>query len=359
DAPLGMLERIGGVQFRCLRDFQLEFPPGTSVFVGDNGAGKTSVLESVYLLGRARSFRASNLQTIVHTGDEGFSVSGRVEDGDGQSRELALKWVGGKSTGRVDGRDADGLTELARLFPVEVIDTQVQELIREGPSARRRFLDWGVFHVKHAFMDAWRRYQKALRQRNAALKDQADLSVLRAWEAEMGHHGQVLHEARQQYVTELTEGLEDVGADLLGLPISLAYQRGWSSGLSLQEALDRSRERDLLRGTSSAGPHRADLEIRVDGQLARDHASGGQQKLASCALVLGQVRLVGETLGRSPVLLIDDPGAEVADSRLDRLLDWSLSLCEQRFVTGLARGVIDRDADAVFHVEQGCVTRVK
>ncbi|MEO0423766.1 MAG: DNA replication/repair protein RecF [Pseudomonadota bacterium] len=354
-----MLERLGGVHFRCLRDLKLEFSPGTNVLYGDNGAGKTSVLEAIYLLGRARSFRASSLDHLVTKDTQGLAVRGSVLDGDGGERQLGLKWVDGRTVGQVDGREADGLTELARLFPVEIIDTQVQELVRGGPGVRRRFLDWGVFHVKHTFLDAWRRYQRALRQRNAGLKEGASSDVLAPWEAEMALHGAVLSEARHQYVTELGEGLDDVVADLLGLPIKLQYQQGWASAMSLDEALLRAQERDRARGTTGVGPHRADLEIQVDGQVARDHASGGQQKLVACALVLGQVRLVGETLGAPPVLLIDDPGAEVADARLDRLLEWTLSLCEQRFVTGLSRGVIDTAAEAVFHVEHGRVTRVK
>ena len=354
-----MLERLGGVHFRCLRDFQLEFSPGTNVLFGDNGAGKTSVLEAIYLLGRARSFRSSTLTHLVTTGEQDLAVNGKVLDADGHERQLGLKWVGGRSGGSVDGRDADGLTELARLFPVEIIDTQVQELVRGGPGVRRRFLDWGVFHVKHTFLDAWRRYQRALRQRNAGLKDGAAPAALAPWEAEMSLHGAILSEARAQYVDELKEGLDDVVQDLLGLPTVLQYSRGWPSSMSLEEALARAQERDRARGITSVGPHRADLDISVAGQVARDHASGGQQKLVACALVLGQVRLVGETLGAPPILLIDDPGAEVADSRLDRLLEWTLSLCEQRFVTGLARSVIDSGAESVFHVEQGHVTRVK
>ncbi|MEM9384079.1 MAG: DNA replication/repair protein RecF [Pseudomonadota bacterium] len=354
-----MLERLGGVHFRCLRDLKLDFSPGTNVLYGDNGAGKTSVLEAIYLLGRARSFRSSSLNHLVTKEHTGLAVRGTLIAGDGAQRQLGVKWLDGRTLGQVDGRDADGLTELARLFPVEIIDTQVQELVRGGPGVRRRFLDWGVFHVKHPFLDAWRRYQRALRQRNAGLKEGVAGTVLSAWEAEMALHGTLLSEARRQYVAELSEGLDDVVADLLGLPINLQYMQGWSSAMSLEEALLRSQERDRARGMTGVGPHRADLEIQVDDQLARDHASGGQQKLVACALVLGQVRLVGETLGSPPVLLIDDPGAEVTDSRLNRLLDWTLLLCEQRFVTGLSRGVIDTAAEAVFHVEHGRVTRVK
>ncbi len=354
-----MLERIAGVQFRCLQDYALEFPPGISLFAGDNGAGKTSILESIYLLGRGRSFRTANLAHVATTGTQAFSLRGQVYPEDGAMRRLALRWVEGRCTGQVDGRAADGLTELARLFPVEIIDTQVQEIVRGGPGERRRFMDWGVFHVEHAFLTAWRRYQRALKQRNAALRAGARAAVLAPWEDELVEQGEVLDGARRRYASQLAEGLQDVGEDLVEAGISISYHQGWAEALSLAEALARSRERDLQRGVTGVGPHRADLEIRLGSRGAREHASGGQQKLIACALVLAQVRLVGETLGESPLLLIDDPGAEIADTRLDRLMGWVEGLCGQVFVTGLSAEVLGGGADALFHVEQGRVTRVK
>lgn len=354
-----LLERIAGQHVRGLSELALEPARGTNLLVGDNGAGKTSVLEAIFLLGRARSFRAASLNNVVATGLNGFVVSGRVLDGDGASVQLGIRWQEGRLSGRINGRDADGLTELARRLPVEVIDTQVQELVRGGPGGRRRFLDWGVFHVKHRFLDAWRRYQRALRQRNSLLKTTRPADQLASWEQEMVLHGEMLHAARAEYVAALCADLGDVVEDLVGQQLTVRYQAGWAEGESLQDSLIRARDRDLQRGYTSVGPHRADLDILIDGRAARDHGSGGQQKLIACALVLAQVRLVGETLGQPPVLLIDDPGAEVAAERLSRLLGWVEALCEQRFVTGLSRAAIGCDADAVFHVEHGRVSRVK
>jgi DNA replication and repair protein RecF len=354
-----VLERLGAVGFRCLKDLALEASAGTNVIVGDNGAGKTSLLEAIYLLGRGRSFRSPALANLVTTGQSALAVSGRVRTADNRTRTLSLRWSGGGTAGTIDHRSADGLAELARVFPVEIIDTRVQELVRGSPGERRRFLDWGVFHVEQPFLAAWRRFSRALRQRNAALRQDPSARLARPWDGELAQSGTEIDAARRAYVQQLSDGLQDVVEDLLGGTVGVRYLRGWPSDLSLAEALARSGDRDGQRGQTSVGPHRADLEIRFDGQPAREHASGGQQKLIACALVLGQVRLVAETLGHSPVLLIDDPGAEVADRRLDRLMGWVESLCEQRFVTGLSTAVLGGGADAVFHVEHGTVTRVK
>jgi DNA replication and repair protein RecF len=353
-----VLGRLGAVSFRCLENLALEPVAGTNVIVGDNGAGKTSLLEAIYLLGRGRSFRTANLNTVVRNGQKALAVRGTVEAAE-RSRSLSLKWVQGRVSAEVDGRAVDGLVELARQFPVEIIDTQVQEIVRGGPGERRRYLDWGVFHVEHSFLDAWRRYSRALKQRNAALRANTADAGLAVWEAELAASGVLLNGARQRYVAALSADLSDVLEDLVGAEVTLHYQRGWADGSELADALARGRDRDMQRGYTGVGPHRADIDIRFDGRPARDHCSGGQQKLIASGLVLAQVRIVGETLGASPVLLIDDPGAEVADSRLDRLMGWVDSLCEQRFVTGLDTDVLGDSADALFHVEHGHVTRVK
>jgi DNA replication and repair protein RecF len=257
-----VLERIGAVDVRCLIDFSLEPASGTNLLVGDNGAGKTSVLESMFLLGRGRSFRAANLASVASTGKTAFAIRGRVSSEEQQRvRTVGLKWTQGRTTGQIDSRDAESLAELARAFPVEVIDTQVQEIVRGGPGQRRRYLDWGVFHVEHVFIDAWRRYSRALKQRNAALRQPSGISMAKAWEEELSVSGTLLNEARSRYVERLVEDVGDVVEDLLGAPISVTYAKGWPEAMTLAEALDRGRERDAQRGATSVGPHRADLEI--------------------------------------------------------------------------------------------------
>jgi DNA replication and repair protein RecF len=213
------------------------------------------------------------------------------------------------------------LAELALVLPVQIIDPEVHKLIEEGPVHRRRFLDWGVFHVEPSFIDHWRRYQQALRQRNAALRNRQSQAMVSVWDGELIRCGEAIDAARRRYVDVLLPEATRLTQGMLDLALELTYQSGWSRELTLAEALQTGFPLDNERGTTRVGPHRADLRVKVAGQLAKDHVSRGQQKLLAAALLIAQVKLFPIEAHRKPSLLLDDPSAELDTSHLSRLID--------------------------------------
>jgi DNA replication and repair protein RecF len=304
--------------FRCLHQADLEFDPHFTLIRGPNASGKTSLLEAIYVLGRGRSFRTRHLDHLIRAGAERMIVFGEV---DTSSRRVTLG-VEGAPTGtraKLAGERVNSLADLASVLPVQIIDPEIHHLIDEGPSRRRRFMDWGVFHVEPTFVGQWQKYQQVLRQRNAALKAQE--STVSAWDGELVRYGELLTEARQRYVTQLTPVAAGVARTLLGLELTLSYRAGWARDLSFRVALEQSLTKDRDFGSTQVGPQRAELAIKVDGVPAKDRVSRGQQKLLAAVLLIAQIKLFPDDSPSAPTLLLDDPAAELDEARLAALIE--------------------------------------
>jgi DNA replication and repair protein RecF len=231
--------------------------------------------------------------------------------------------------------------------------------VQGTPSERRRFLDWGVFHVEQRYLEAWRRYRRLLGQRNAALKAAATSPELQSWTRALAEAGEAVHGLRSRYLSWLTPAVASAGAALLSQEMSLTYAPGWESGTRLLDALERHETRDRQVGNTEAGPHRADLSIRLGGYTAREEASRGQQKLAAAALVLAEARVHAEHTGTPGTLLVDDPAAELDAAALERLLAELYATPCQLILTGLSTSQLPvRAGFPVFHVERGVVRTV-
>jgi DNA replication and repair protein RecF len=354
------LERLCVENVRCISAADLAFDARRNLIYGPNASGKTSLLEAIYFIGRGRSFRAARNETLIAAGEERLTVTGFLTDPRRRS-VLGLRLGNAGLQARLDGEPVAGIAQLATIFPVQAIEPELHQLIEEGPQQRRRFLDWGVFHVEPSYVGTWQRYQRALRQRNAALRTRAAQGVVRAWDGELIDAGARIVDARQRYLSALTPGVRGMGERLLGQPVELHLSQGWAVDRSLSEALDRSWSRDVERGVTHVGPHRADLQIRVNGEPARQRVSRGQQKLVSAAMLLGQLRCDAEQGSPTAALLVDDPAAELDGASLDKLLSEIRELPLQLFITvleGAPRSAEGFGAGARFHVEHGKFTRL-
>jgi DNA replication and repair protein RecF len=350
------LRRLRVSSLRCLKEVELALDPSRNYFFGANGAGKTSLLEAVFFLGRGRSFRTRQARTLVSYGEPGLAVYGDVEDGV-RVRRIGAAYRDNRLERRVDGDPASG-SMVAEILAVQTIGPDSHRLIEGGPSERRRFLDWGVFHVEHSYLDAWQRYRRVLGQRNAALLRHAETaSELRVWTEALAEAGAEIDRSRKAYVARLTESFARHASELLGQALSLEYRSGWRSGLSLAEALEASTARDRALGHTEPGPHRADLAVHAAGRRVQDEASRGQQKLVAAALVLAQESVLAATAGTRSVLLVDDPAAELDSAAFDRFLQQLATVRSQLLFTGLAPlAVSDKSRQiAMFHVERGHV----
>jgi DNA replication and repair protein RecF len=355
------LTRLDIRDVRCISAAELELDGRCNLISGPNASGKTSLLEAMFFLGRGRSFRTPRNETLIRKGQADLLLAGRVETAAGTSRPVGIRYGRTTFEARAGGERIGSLAELATIFPVQAIDPEVHRLVEEGPQERRRYLDWGVFHVEPAFVDHWRRYQRTLKQRNAALRAEEVESVVRAWDAELVESGLALAASRRRYFDHLKSAVAEVGERLLGVAVDLTLAEGWSHDLELGRAVEQAWPRDRERGSTQVGPHRADVGIRVGGETARHRVSRGQQKLTAAAMLLGQL-LCDAALGSpTSALLVDDPAAELDHANLERLISVVVELPGQVVVTAL-----DPEISALrrlpaarrFHVEHGKIDRL-
>lgn len=350
---------ISRVEIRDLRNLEsvvLEPGEGINILSGANGAGKTSVLEGIYMLGRGRSFRTGQARPIIREGCDCVEVVGVAS---GRSRVVGgIRRCAKSSEIRINGEGVSRMSELARVFPVQLVTPRSHELLERGPELRRRFLDWGLFHVEQSYGATVARYNRVLRQRNEALKRKAGEAAY--WEEQLSALGEEIHLLREHYLRSLLDELKPLERQLkLSSDVELSMVRGWGGADGLQEALVRKRDQDNRAGFTSVGPHRDDIRIQSAGVPAVDRLSRGQQKMLVLGLILAQMlRVSGET-GRAPVLLVDDLAAELDEHARARVIEFLGERGIQVFVSALDPGLLGGlpSSAVMFHVERGCLHR--
>jgi DNA replication and repair protein RecF len=354
------LSRLSVQGLRNLSSLKLAFSPRMNVIAGANASGKTSLLEAIYLLSTARSFRSANTRSLIQQGQTGLVVQGDLQL-EGRQRRMGIQRDQQGSQLRLDGQKISSMAELARNFPVQVIHPGGIQLLEQGPKLRRQFLDWGVFHVEPAFLEGWRRYVRCLKQRNAALraKDRADA---RAFDPEFINTARGIHDMRLNYIEQLQPVWQHYSQVLIGdNALEIRYQRGWDRKSGLQQQLEERLARDSQRGFTSVGPHRADIVLLSQGNPVQSFYSRGQQKLLVCALRLAQADILQKRLQRNCVFLVDDLPAELDSVHRGVFMQALADLHSQVFVTTTEADLVPLEAwpeYSMFHVEHGNVQKV-
>lgn len=353
------LQSFTCTDFRCLAMANLELDSRYNLVHGANASGKTSLLEAIAYLGRGKSFRGAATERLIRHGTAEFVLFGRVGSAGRESALGVRNGTGGLEIS-IDGDRSAGIAELAERLPLQIVDPDVHDLVAGGPEQRRRYLDWLAFHVEHRYLGEWRRFRKALRQRNAALRDRVDTTTLAGWDRELATAAVRVNEIRERALSSAAGALARTAEGLLGGGVGFRYRRGWADDETLEEALAKGREKDLQLGTTGAGPQRADLRLSYDDRQARKLVSRGQQKLLACTLILAATEVVQAELGRPLLLLLDDPAAELDRDSLERLMEAVAALECQVIATALTPGGgLFPVAPRTFHVEQGRVTRAE
>ncbi len=362
------LNSLSITHLRNLHAVDLTFNPHFNILGGENGSGKTSLLEAVYVLTTGRSFRAHQSRQIITFGQKICQVSGvaasRCENNQRELIRLGVeRHQGGGIKIRLAEEDCHSIALLAQTLPIQLINSDSYAILEAAPQFRRQFLDWVMFHVEHSFYPVWQRFKRVLLQRNAALKEAKAFAVgVRAWDKEFVEFGEAIHCQRQTILRELVPIFSEIVSGLLNLdkPIFLQYQPGWQSEYSLQEALERSLERDRLWKYTTVGPQRADLEILIGENLAKNVLSRGQLKLFVCALLMARALLLYRRHQRHCVFLIDDLNAEL-DKGSSKLLIESLSrLGGQVLITSIEETslteLLKEKEHSLFQVKNGRIT---
>lgn len=351
---------------RCVQHARIVSTGGVQFLLGPNGAGKTTVLEAMHLLGYGRSFRSGQRDAVIQRGASESIVFAEVErEQRGRSR-IGLRRAASIWSARVDDTDVSGLVDLFRICPVVCFEPGSHALIAGASELRRAYLDWSVFHVEPDFLPAWRRHQRALRQRNAGLRAGWADQLLEPWEFELAEAGVVIADARRRVLDELREPvaakvvafLPELGTVQLNL-MSGFGERDCASIDAIRTAYAEGRAQDRDRGHTRFGAQRADWSIAFAAAPRREHLSRGQEKLTALALELAQVEHFRARVGEWPVLLLDDLASELDAEHLMRVLDWVFAAGLQVWITGTAIPEALRsrtDSWRLFHVEQGLVT---
>ncbi|MEX1033986.1 MAG: DNA replication/repair protein RecF [Cellvibrionaceae bacterium] len=359
------LSRLIVSNLRNLKQVELTPHPRLNLIYGENGSGKTSLLEAVNVLGLGRSFRSHRPKPIINYDADRMTLYGEVSGGR-IARIGVEKTRQGDSTIRVDGRNVLSAAELAEHLPVLSLNAGSFELINGPPKLRRQLLDWLAFHVEPNFLKTWRDLQYCLKQRNSLLRrGRISDFELRPWDKQLVALAAEIDAIRRAsfgpflHAVEALDGLlSDVG------DIVLDYRRGWKSGEDYQDLLENSFEQDILRGYTQTGPHRADIRISLNGENAADVLSRGQQKVVVSALVVALGVVFNRMTEKQVIFLVDDLPAELDAAHSRQLGQWLASLNAQVFVTGVEKASLTAmwseqqlGQAAGFHVEHGEVAQ--
>ena len=358
--------KLDKVQLTDFRNIQnASFIPSRSLTLisGKNGSGKSSLIEALYYLGYGRSFRTNKHESAIRHDADRFSIFTRCAGDDGNVINIGLQRSRHEQfVCSINGNHSHRLADLVSLIPVQLFTPQSTDLIIGSPGERRRFIDWGLFHVEHEFNLLFQTFQKLLKTRNTLLKRQANLSAPENayWEQQFQTVGEHLSEKRKDYIGRLQPIFNAICSEFLPeFSLEISYYKGWDKDASLIESLTRKRDYDTKVGYTTSGPHKSDLRFKVDGSAAQEVLSRGQLRMAVAALQLSQTTLFQQETSRRSIFLLDDVGAELDLDKRERFIDGLVAMDTQLFVTAIEREQLEfiskyKDKK-MFHVEHGHV----
>jgi DNA replication and repair protein RecF len=361
--------KIGSV--RNLSCVDIEPCVGLNLFFGENGSGKTSLLEAISVLAHGKSFRTVNFRQVISHHEAQLSVFGVSQQCNTATRIGVLRPQRGVSVFKVDGSPVYSSTSLATLLPLQVMNSKSYELLEGPPKVRRRMFDWLVFHVKHEFGFLWRDYTKALKHRNSLLRrDKMPRDELMPWNIELNRLALSIDQLRRECLGLFKDRVNSLIPDI-NLPahfkIDIEYQRGWSEEHpTLASALEAALDRDRRYGFTTCGAHKSEIQVLVNSLPVSDVLSRGQQKSLVAAFLIAELKVFQDIIGRPSVLLIDDLPAELDQTHIKCLASWLQTLDTQMFVTGInaldmevLRQQLITKPCKLFHVKHGEINECK
>lgn len=356
------LESIYIQNVRILEEVSLQSDASFVYLYGENGSGKTSVLEAIHLLATGQSFRSTHQRNLIQYEKPLLRVRGSLSRVNGNEKHnLGIeKGRDGKTLIRHNQVNVKRIADLATLLPLRSVTPDSHALVNGGPVLRRRYLDWGVFHVEQDVFFPWREYNRALSQRNSLLKNSSNNKQMQALDGIFAPLGEAIATARQNYCSRLETTLPEILDSLdSNINLQINHTRGWSKDESLECSLRNKYEHCRRFKTTSVGPHRADLQILANGKPAKEVLSRGQQKIVLYALTLAQVTDYHRNRNTQILMLCDDLQSELDDTRTTSLVETLLSQGHQLFVTGTSQHVNSKaQSKAMFHVKQGLIRKL-
>ena len=358
--------KIKSLKLKNLRNYdllKLEFDDATNIFYGDNAQGKTNILESIYLSGTTKSHRGTKDRDLVQFGQEESHIEAVVEkNGITYQIDMHLKKNSPKgiAINKIPIRKA---SELFGIINIVFFSPEDLNIIKNGPSERRRFIDLELSQLDKVYLNNLSNYNRIVNQRNHLLKDITQqrnlMETLDVWEIQLIQYGNKIMDRRKQFVNEINKIISNIHKKLTGQreEIHLIYEPSIGN-LTLEQALSKNRERDMKIKSTSVGPHRDDICFMAGNLDIRRFGSQGQQRTAALSLKLSEIELVRQSIHDTPVLLLDDVLSELDKHRQNYLLDSIHDIQTLITCTGVDEFVNHRfSINKVFHVQDGQVAK--
>lgn len=341
-------------QLRNIASAKLMLDSRYNVFCGQNGSGKTSVLESIYLLGMGQSFRTRDTQSLIQMGTEALTVYGELSSED----VISVQKQKGKTTVHFNQEKCQKRSLLAKHLPCQLFYQDIFEIIDSGPSVRRGILDFGLFYYFEDYHTVWNDLKRVLKQRNALLRRGCTRQHLAPWDEQLVSLSYQLHAFRVEYIALWFQTFQSYLTKLTNIHCEIDYYPGWdASKQSLDEILHADFEADVVKQYTQSGAHQADLIFMTQNRKAKLTLSRGQQKMVLIALKLAQATF----LEKPCLYLFDDVSTELDESHLSKLFELLQSIQGQFFFTSihntLFKKLLQAQAPAYFQLQAGMVSR--
>lgn len=357
-----ILKSIELKNFRNYEDLDLKFDSGTNILFGDNAQGKTNILEAAYVSGTTKSHKGSRDKDMIRFGEDESHIRTIVEK-QGKEYQLDIHLKKNRSKGiAINKVPIKKASELYGILNMVFFSPEDLNIIKNGPSERRRFLDAEICQLDKIYLSDLTRYNKILMQRNRLLKDMQHqpqlMETLPVWDMQLVEYGKRLIRRRRQFVEELSEIVTGIHRNISGKreELVLRYEPNIDAEF-LEDELNRVREKDRKYAQTSVGPHRDDISFFIRGVDIRKFGSQGQQRTSALSLKLSEIELVRQTIHDTPVLLLDDVLSELDSNRQNYLLNSIHDIQTMITCTGLDEFVRNRfQIDKVFYVIDGHVS---
>lgn len=340
--------------FRSTINQEYIFNNNVNIFYGDNGVGKTSILEAINFLSSGKSFRKGNFKNLINFNKDDLTVYLECLLSDNKqvfsvNKNKTGKWLGKKNQTKISKQ-----VDITNIFPVVSIDPEVYRLVDFGPLYRRNYLDWMVFHVKHDYITLWKKVYKCIKQLNILYKNKAQKEEIATWESSFVLFSEQLNIIRREAFT-------DIHSNILKLSLymqeeindlNIVFKQGWSENIGLQEQLELDRSKNLMYGQLQHGPHKMDIKIQTGNHQASQTLSRGQKKILSIAFYMAYIEYLNNH-DINPILCLDDFDAEIDNHKLKKAAVFFNNTNTQIFITSVQKKKILKafpEAD-LFHVK--------
>jgi DNA replication and repair protein RecF len=333
-----------------------------NIIYGLNGSGKTSLLESIYILSTGKSFKTKQNERIIKNTHPNFNIFAEYAVDNFNNSIGIQKNIDGTRKIQINNSKPASIIQLASIMPTQIITTDSYKIFHDGPKARRQFIDKGLFHVDPSFMGHWRSYQKALKQRNTAIRMKLRKSEISTWDPTLTSEGIKVSKLRESYIHSLEPLINRLSTELLkDIPkISIRLDSGWEKNELFEDILARNIYSDIKAGFTKQGPHRCDLIITSGNETPiKDFLSQGQQKLLAYIINIAQSLLLEEITKKKSVYLIDDLPSELDSISIQNIVCLLNKISGQFFITAIDKnmieGLIPNEKTQLFHMKHGAI----